>query len=112
MTDERWQAIIGQVKDNFEVLNHDTKDLSEDDGPGSVETIEFSGPLGKMKLERTTKPLVLDKKTIGSRRIGSDTTVEYIYSDTEKTHKFTAYKWDESDQNWLEIKTDRGEMIF
>jgi len=91
MTEEKWVDIIAKVKDNFEFLDHRTEDLPEEMGQGTVEIIEFIGPLGKMRLERTTQPLVIDKKTIGSRRIGSDTKVEYIYSDTEKVHKFKAF---------------------
>ena len=112
MTDERWQDILGRIKDNFEVLDHRTEELAADEGPGSVEAIEFNGPLGRMKLSRTTKPLVLGKKTIGSKRIGSDTTVEYLYSDTEKTHQFGAYRWNEDNETWVEMSKERGEMIF
>jgi len=112
MTDEKWQDIIAKVKDNFEVIDHRTEDLPEEIGPGSIEIVEFKGPLGRMKLERTTKPLVLDKKTIGSRRIGSDTRVEYIYSDTEKVHKFKAYRYDNANDNWVEMEMNRGEMAF
>ena len=105
---------------NKEVIDHYmelfdrfcTEDLPEEKGPGEVEIIEFKGPLGKMKLERTTQPLVIDKKTIGSRRIGSDTAVEYIYSETEKVHKFTAYRFDPNSDNWVEMKMERDEMIF
>lgn len=111
MTDERWQEVIGQVKDNFKVIDQRIEDLSEKAGPGSVEIIEFIGPLGKMKLERTTQPLIIDKKTIGSRRIGSQTRVEYIYSETEKMHKFKAYRWSD-DNEWVEIEMKREEMIF
>ncbi len=113
MTDEKWESIIAQIKDNFEVLDQRTEDLSDEAGPGSsVEIIEFKGPLGRIKLERTTKPLVIDKKTIGSRRIGSQTTVEYIYSDTEKIHKFNAYRFDPNNEVWVEMKMERGEMAF
>ena len=112
MTDEKWQQVIGQIKDNFELIDQRTEDLPEDEGPGSVEIVEFNGPLGKMKLERTSRPLVLDKKTIGSRRIGSDTTVEYVYSDTEKVHKFIAYRFDENNQNWVEMEMEKGNMVF
>lgn len=108
MTDERWQDIIGKIKDNFEFLDQRIEDLPEEMGPGSVEIIEFVGPLGKMRLERTTQPLVIDKKTIGSRRIGSDTKVEYIYSDTEKIHKFKAFKWDDDKNDWLEMEMEKG----
>jgi len=108
MTDEKWQDIIAKIKDNFELIDHHTKEFPEERGKGEVEIIEFNGPLGKMRLERTTQPLVIDKKTIGSRRIGSDIKVEYIYSDTEKVHKFTAYKYNDDSQSWVEMEMERG----
>lgn len=112
MTDERWQEIIGHIKDHFTLTNQRTEDLSEDMGPGTVEIIEFDGPLGKMRLERTTKPLITGRKSIGSRRIGSQATVEYQYSDTEQTHKFNVYKYDPTADAWEEMKAERGEMFF
>jgi len=102
MQDEKWQDIIERVQDDFEVLEHETRELEE--GSGSVEYIVFNGPLGKMKLERISRPFILDKKVIGSNRIGSDTRVEYIFSDTEKTHAFNAYKWDDAQDDWVTIE--------
>lgn len=74
-------------------------------GPGGIDIdfIIFKGPLGMMKLEFITKPAILDKKTTYSRRIGSETKVDYIYSDTEKSSKFIAYKWNEDQEAWVEI---------
>jgi len=112
MTDERWQELIGQIKDSLEILDHYTKDLPEEAGQGSVEVIEFQSPMGKMKLERTTQPLLLDKKTYGSKRMGSQADVKYIYSETEKTHKFKAYKYDSNTDDWTEIQLERGLMSF
>lgn len=112
MTEEKWQDIIAKIKDSFELIDHRTEDLAEEKGSGTVEIIEFKGPLGNMKLERTTRPLVIDKKTIGSRRIGSEATVEYIYSDTEKIHKFTAYRFDDDNQIWVEMEMEKSKMIF
>ena len=112
MTDEKWQEIIAKIKDNFEVIEHITQDIPQDLGPGQVESILFNGPVGKVKMERTTQPLVLDKKTIGSKRIGSGTTVTYIYSETEKVHRFKAYLWNETDNDWVELKLERGEAFF
>jgi hypothetical protein len=105
MDDEKWQDTIGRIQDDFEVLEHETKEL--DDSPGSMEIIVFKSPAGKMKLERTTKPLVLDKKALGSKRIGSQTTVEYIYSETEKVHTMKAFKWDETQQGWIAMESER-----
>jgi hypothetical protein len=112
MTDEKWQQIKGLVKDKFKVLDERTEDLPEDGPPGTVEIIEFIGPLGKMKLERTDSPLVIDKKTIGSRRIGSETKVEYVYSDTERVHKFRAYRWNEDDGAWVEMMQMRDNFVI
>lgn len=102
MNDDKWQGIVGRIKDDLEMLEHETVDLER--GPGSVEYIIFNGPLGKMKLERTSRPLVLDKKGLGSRRIGSGTDVVYTYSETEKTHTFKAYKWESSQEDWVAIE--------
>lgn len=112
MTDEKWQEVIAKIKDNFKLINHQTEEFDEGFGLSSIEYVEFIGPLGKMRLERITKPLVIDKKTIGSKRIGSSATVEYIYSDTEKVHKFKAYRFNDKSQEWEEMETQKGEMIF
>jgi len=110
MQDEKWQEILGKVKDNFEVLEEDKEEL--DPGPGEVEYIIFIGPLGKMKLERTSRPVVLDKKGIGSRRIGSQASVEYIYSETDKSHTFKAYKWGEEQDDWVEMEAGPSSFSF
>jgi len=102
MTEEKWKDIISQIKDDFEVLEQETKQL--EGIPGQVEYIIFNGPVGKIKLELISKPLVVDKRAIGSKRIGSKSRVEYIYSDTEKVHTFKAYKWDEVQNDWMEME--------
>ena len=112
MNDDRWQDIILKIKENFGIDEQRTEDLAEEKGLGEVEVVEFTGPLGKMKLERTTQPLVIDRKSIGSKRIGSDKVIKYTYSDTEKIHRFKAFKWDDAQDDWEEMKMDRGEMIF
>ena len=108
MTDERWQDTIATLKDKFPVLEEGKEDLSEEEGRGFREFVVFNGPLGKMKIERTTKAVVLGKKTMGSKRMGSQAAVEYIYSETEKSHKFKAYKWDDGQSDWVEITLGEG----
>lgn len=102
MTPEKWQNIMGNIEDNFEVSEKGDEHLDEQGGV-DVEFVEFIGPLGKMKLEFITKPVLLDKKTTYSHRAGSDTGVEYVYNQEEKTHKLMAYKWDEDNELWAEI---------
>ncbi|MDD5043200.1 MAG: hypothetical protein PHD51_00845 [Patescibacteria group bacterium] len=109
MQDEKWQNLVGRVKDEFEVLESKKEDLGEESGPGFVEFIVFNGPLGKIKLERFSRPIVLDKKTVGSKRIGGETAVKYIYSDSEFSHKFRAYKWNEARGEWEEMEASSFE---
>ena len=102
MHPDKWKNVIANVKDNFTVEEHDTQHLEEEGGK-TVEYIIFKGPLGRMKLEYVSKPVVLDKKTTYTRRIGSETKVDYVYSQDEKTYKMVAYKWDEVRDDWIEI---------
>lgn len=102
MTPEKWEEIVGEIKDKFEVEKHDREHLEEEGGV-DIEILVFIGTLGKMKLEFIAKPRIIDKKTDYSLRIGSETNVQYIYSDTEKTYHLHAYKWDEENQDWIEI---------
>jgi len=99
---EKWQKTVGNIKDNFEVEDEGEEHL-EDQGGVDIEYIVFNGPLGKIRLEHITKPVILDKKTTYSRRIGSDTQIDYIYSKDEKSSKLNAYKWDEAQDDWVEI---------
>jgi hypothetical protein len=102
MNPEKWEQIKGNVLDNMEVEESDRYTV-EDEGGAQIEYIVFASPLGRTKLEFVSKPLILDKKTLYSNRIGSETKVEYVYSDTEKTHKLNVYKWDEDQGDWQEI---------
>jgi hypothetical protein len=102
MTPERWEQIKGHIKDNFKI-EENGKGREEEMGGIDIEFIIFQGPLGRMKLEFISKPVVLDKKTTYSHRIGAETKVDYVYSDTEKSYKLMAYKWDDAGESWVEI---------
>ena len=100
---EKWTNVIGQIKDNFEVLDEGQEHLDEEGGT-DIEFIIFKGPLGKMRLEFVSKPVILDKKTNYSKRIGSETAVKYVYSEDEKSSHLTAYKWDDNQNDWIEVE--------
>lgn len=113
MSPERWQEIIGNIKDNFSVIDKGSEHLTEGGGV-DIEYIIFQGPLGKMRLEFISKPIIIDKKTTYSRRIGSETKVDYVYSQEEKSHLLKAYKWDEDQEEWIEIEAgdlDTGRVV-
>ena len=100
---EKWKTIIGNIKDNFKVEDEGTEHI-DDEGGVDVDFIVFYGPVGKMRLELITKPLIIDKKTNYSKRIGSESQVEYVYSQDEKSSKMIAYKWDDNQEDWVEIE--------
>lgn len=107
---EKWKDIKGLIKDKFEIIDEreSREEIGEDINGDEVfekkEIIEFIGPLGKMKLELIARPIVVEKKTNFSRRIGGDVGVRYIYSATEETTKFHAYKWEEEEEKWVEAE--------
>ncbi len=85
-------------------MEEHSKRHEDEMGGTDIEFITFKGPLGRMKLEFISKPVVLDKKTTYSRRIGAETQVDYIYSKDEKSYKLKAYKWDEAREDWVEME--------
>jgi hypothetical protein len=101
MLDERWGQIVERILKDFEVIQHE-KDKADKE---EIETIVFKGPMGKIKLVRTTRPLVLEKKIIGAhRKTQGQPQYEYIYSDTETTDNLEALR--EVDGEWREMSAD------
>lgn len=110
MTDQRWQEIKALIEEKFEVLKSETLPLEE--SPGTIEIIEFLGPKGSTRLERTNQPLVIDKKVLSSKRIGSKPVVEYVYSPTERAHKFKVFMWSEEKNDWMELEMEKNSFFF
>ena len=88
MTEEKWQNTIGLVADKFGIddKREEEEEIGQDAEGGAVfekrKIVEFNGPLGQMKLELISRPIVLEKKTNFSRRIGSHVDIKYIFSNT------------------------------
>jgi len=107
MNDDKWLDLKEEIKNKFEILEDKTEDLiyETDEGPQKIGTVDIlicQSPLGKIKLERINKPVVIDKKVYYHRK-KEGSRVEYIYSDSEWTHRLEAYKWDESEGDWRKI---------
>lgn len=96
---EKWKDVKSNILDTFDVAKQEV--IIDDDGHGNKDIIEFKSPMGDVKIEFHTRDLVIDKHSNFSNRIGSGVTVDYKYSDTEKTHKLRAYK--KNGDNWDEI---------
>ncbi|HPZ09697.1 MAG TPA: hypothetical protein PL110_16470 [Candidatus Eremiobacteraeota bacterium] len=105
MNDERWEDLVDKIDSKFGIESYTREDLyrvldsGEKKKHGYKHTMIFNGLQGKMKLERISKPLIIDKKVFYSGR-KSDSRVDYIYSDKEFTHKVIAYMW--SGKEWEE----------
>ena len=99
---EKWETTKNNIKDNFDVLDEGSSHMDEEGGI-DIEYIVFDGPLGRMRLEFISKPVIMDKKTTYSKRIGSETAVEYVYSADEKSYKLIVYKWNDSQGEWTEV---------
>jgi len=102
MQPEKWEETKGQLQDAFKDVEF-SKDILPEPQKGEMEIALFDGPMGKMRLEYITRPVILDKRTHTSRRIGANVGVEYVYSDTEFTHKLVAYRFDDDADDWQEI---------
>jgi hypothetical protein len=99
VNDERWYSLLDDLEERLEFENRG-------DGPGPrgarVEWVTFRGPRGLMKLERTSRPVVLDRKIHYSKRIGGKVGEELVVSDTEKTYRVALYEWGEP-EGWVEV---------
>ena len=108
MNQDKWDSLIIYAKEAFDVEEHKTEEM---DGDGSVESIIFNGPLGKIKLEREMKPLVIGRKVLASKRIGSGVSEELEFSDTETVDTIFAYRWNEKLDEWEEMNADKFSNI-
>lgn len=102
MSPEKWQSIKSQIQDAFKNVEISQEELELPER-GRAEILEFVGPLGQMRVEYWTKPVVLGKNVSGSRRAGSHHEIDYIYSQTETMNLLKAYKYDENNDAWVEI---------
>lgn len=105
MNRERWQDIIETIENSFSV-EEKGKYESEEHGGTETEFIIFNGPLGRLKLEFASRPVIMDTRTKYSNRIGSDVTVNHTYSETEKSHSLNVWKWDEATEDWMAFESN------
>ena len=108
MDTDKWEALKEELKRKFKVEDEHFEDLTVPtaDGDviaGKVEVIIFESQIGRVKLTRESKPVVLDKKMIYSHQQGKSARTEYTFSDTEFSHKIKAYKWDDDNDTWKEM---------
>lgn len=102
MNQAKWENLLDQIEKVFGFIEHRTERF--DDRRLTVETVVFDGAGGRMKLERSVHPVVLDKKMHFAKRVGSASAIEYVYSDSEFVDTVTLYAWDAGARDWREMR--------
>ena len=97
----KWEDLLDKIETMFGFLEHTTEEYPE--RRMTVETAVFDGASGRIKLERTVKPVVLDAKTTYSKRIGSAVVTEYVLSDDEYVDTVRFFRWDKLAREWKQI---------
>jgi len=109
MTDKKWEKLIYEVEEKFGILDRFQEDFVVDETTrggeiyGKKDIVLFKGPIGKIKLERETRPRVVDKKVLHTRRIGGRVAMDYVYSNEDTVTQLKVYKENEEGE-WEEIK--------
>lgn len=115
MTDEKWEDLKVNIREKFGILEERTEPdvITDDIGnelKGEKGTVVFNGPVGKMMVTHTKRPVILDKKTHYRKTQSGKALTEYIASDTEFSHKVEVFTWDDIARDWKELDI-RGENI-
>jgi hypothetical protein len=101
LNDEKWYYLLEEIDRKFGIDERHTEEVPEK--KITVETAVFKGAGGLMKLERTSRPVILERQVKFSKRIGGESSEKYVYSETEKTQRVALYRWDEEANAWEEI---------
>ena len=104
MNDEAWSDLTGKLLARFLDAELEKENLDpEISGPGATrDTLSFNHEGMELRLIRENKPVVLEKKMHYSHRAGDTARVEYIYSQSEFTHKLRLYRLND-EESWDEL---------
>ena len=97
----KWDDLLDRIEKMFGFLEHNTEEYPE--RRMTIETAIFDGASGRIKLERTVKPVVLDTKRIYSKRTGGEVTEEYLLSEDEYVDIVRFFRWDRLAREWKQI---------
>lgn len=97
----KWEDLIDKIEKIFGFAEHSTEEYPE--RRMTVETAVFDGASGRIKLERTVKPVVLGEKTSYSKRAGGEVTTDYVLSEGEFVDTVRFFRWDALARAWEQI---------
>ena len=104
MKESRWERIYKMIDGKFGIEKEMVEEREIKEGiKGKKETIIFSTPKDKMRLERLIKPKVKRVKSYYSRRTSRGAYQEIEYSSTEMIEVIRLYQWNQRINAWEEI---------
>jgi hypothetical protein len=112
MNPNKWEQLVFLAEEKLGIDKREKQELEVgelSDGSkimGTKEIIEFKSPLGKIKMEKITRPKVVDKKVLHTKRIGGRVAVDYVYSPDEKVEEVNIYLQNKSGE-WEEIDLEK-----
>jgi len=98
MTSSRWENLMFRIEEKFSIDKQYAEDFevaetsSGEKIMGQRQAVEFVGPMGRIKLEKTARPRVIDKKILRTKRIGGKVAVNFVYSNEDKVEEIKIYK--------------------
>lgn len=111
MNDTGWERLTDAIDVKLGISRHgrdvrplaDRPDLSE-----RIEYIEFTNGTQELRLERSTGPAIVDRKSHYSHRGGTANRMEYIYDPNETVQKVTLHRrvnddWEAVDMSQLSL---------
>lgn len=103
MNDSKWADVLDKVESQFAIEERGIEELG-DVPNGKLEFVVFTSPMGRIRLERETRPRVESTKTIGGSKYGAASMVEKVYSHTDTVNDFAA--WREVGGEWEPMNAD------
>ncbi|MDD3679010.1 MAG: hypothetical protein PHT36_02065 [Patescibacteria group bacterium] len=96
MNNEKWGDLKIKIEDNFKDLvilkeNEERKDDVGNTIKTDIETLEFTSPLGKIRIVRTSRPKIIEKKSHYHKGAGA-AKIEYVLSEDEMHHEINIFK--------------------
>ena len=117
MNEEKWENLLDTIEIKFGKLERRNKKFVSTDDMGNEikneeDWVEFKTELGRIKVSRFTRPLIIDKKYHYNRSSTGMGQVEYVLSEDEISQKIKIFKWDEIERDREEISIKPEEMKF
>ena len=105
--DVSWERMVDAIDTRFGLTDHGRLTRKLADAPELTEDVSFviferNGV--RIKLERTTGPAIIDRKTVGARRAGADLHYENVYDASETARKTLVYR--EVGSEWEPVSID------